>query len=203
MNKLAGVVLIVALSSMYLVSCKKAKYDIVKKAISEILEVPHGLLQSEPVIATMQPGQVKQFEKYDLDINGDGILDITFQVVDLTLWNGVMPNILDNMATRAFLYNGAQVMDNSTWGYADALTDEEISKKSTWSTRSITVLGTINDAGRFEGKGDRYLGVRIEKEGDYYYGWVKLNCSPMSDTLHVKECAINFAKNKAITAGQY
>jgi hypothetical protein len=58
----------------------------------------------------------------------------------------------------------------------------------------------------FIGKGERYLGFQCmyfpSGVSDYKYGWVRLYCSPKSDTLIIIDYALNRILNKGIKAGQ-
>jgi len=184
-------------------SCKKDKSGITVKSLNENLEIPYSKLQSDSISNLMVQGQIMVFEDLSLDVNSDGLVDINFQVIDLTLWNGQMPNFLDKKASRAVLVSqNIQIVDHSTYGYANALVNENINENSIWSTQENFPLGTIANADNFEGKGDRYLGYRIKNGINYNYGWIKLNCSSMSDTLNIISYAYNESENQEIIAGQ-
>lgn len=137
-----------------------------------------------------------------LDIDGDRRFDLSFEIIDLNpLNNNNLPESFDSLAARVIPSN-VEILDNSTFGYADALDkDDQIDDEGHWSSRAF-VLGTFANAGNFNGKGEKYLGFRIQEGNDYQYGWVKLYCSQHNDTLKIMDYAFNKTLNKKILAGQ-
>ena len=129
--------------------------------------------------------------------------DLYFEIIDLNEFNtNNQPIGFDSLAARAGS-NTVQFLDNSTWHYADALNyDDEIGPNGLWSENSV-VLGTFASAGNFNGKGDKYMGFRIPKNGNYHYGWIKLNCSQHNDTLTIYEFGYHKTVNRKIQAGQH
>ena len=129
--------------------------------------------------------------------------DLYFEIIDLNEFNANnLPTGFDSLAARAGS-NTVQFLDNSTWHYADALNyDDEIGPNDLWSENSV-VLGTFASAGNFNGKGDKYLGFRIPSNGNYNYGWIKLNCSQHNDTLTIYEFGYHKTVNRKIKAGQH
>ena len=129
--------------------------------------------------------------------------DLYFEIIDLNEFNANnLPTGFDSLAARAGS-NTVQFLDNSTWHYADALNyDDEIGPNGLWSENSV-VLGTFASAGNFNGKGDKYMGFRIPKNGNYHYGWIKLNCSQHNDTLTIYEFGYHKTVNRKIQAGQH
>lgn len=136
------------------------------------------------------------------DLNKDQIQDLAFEIIDLNLYNANhLPATLDSMAARVIPYT-IQVLDNSTWSYPDALTENAIiSSTGNW-TQNTCILGTFMNAGQFQGKGERYLGFRFINSGYYNYGWIKICCSQHNDTLNIIEFAYNKTNDKEIRAGQ-
>ncbi len=137
------------------------------------------------------------------DLNGDGKPDISFEILDLMTFNqGNLPEEFDSLAAKAWLYNGTEILDNSTWGYPDALCEgTDISSDGNWRS-DFGVLGTFLNAGQFQGKGDRYLAFRIPEGGDYQYGWIKIYCSQHNDTIRIIDFAYNILPGGRIQSGQ-
>ncbi|MBN2668114.1 MAG: hypothetical protein JXR60_02695 [Bacteroidales bacterium] len=135
-------------------------------------------------------------------LNSDSSFDIAFEIINLHEFNpNGLPESFDSLAARVVPI-AVQILDNSTYGYPDALIHEaEISSNGYWSNRT-SVLGTFLNAGQFQGNGDRYLGFRFESGSDYKYGWIKLNCSQHNDTLKVISFAYNNSVSSKILAGQ-
>ncbi len=207
-------VIFISLTVLSFCACKKDNNpNIQVTSLNESLEIPYHKLQSDSIADQMVNGQIMVFENLYLDVNKDGTNDLLFEVVDLTLWNGTMPEFLDNMAARVqTLHGGIEIYDASTYGYADALISQPIDENAIWSNDNNFVLGTIADAGQFEGKKNRHLGFRVISNYSlahsdspsltYNYGWVKMDCSAMSDTLTIVSHGINLKENQSINAGQ-
>jgi hypothetical protein len=51
------------------------------------------------------------------------------------------------------------------------------------------------------GAEDKFVGVKLELNGNFHYGWVRLDVSPGSDTIVVKDMAINLTAGAPINAG--
>lgn len=61
-----------------------------------------------------------------------------------------MPAYLDTLAARVIPMN-VQIRDNSTYGYCDALNqDDNINESGNWVSNTC-VLGTFMNAGQFQG----------------------------------------------------
>lgn len=129
--------------------------------------------------------------------------NLYFEIIDLNEFNtNNLPTGFDSLAARVGS-NTVQFLDNSTWHYADALNyDDEIGPNSSWSENSV-VLGTFSSIGNFNGKGKKYLGFRIPNNGNYHYGWIKLNCSQYNDSLTIYEFGYHKTVNRKIKAGQH
>ncbi len=137
-----------------------------------------------------------------LDLYSDAAPDIAFEIIDLKPFNpNGLPESFDSLAARV-LPLATQILDNSTYGYPDALEpDEVVSEDGYWSDKT-SVLGTFLNAGQFQGKGDRYLGFRFLDSGKYHYGWIKVYCSQHNDTLRIIEYAYNRIPGSNLRAGQ-
>ncbi|HNQ69114.1 MAG TPA: hypothetical protein PKN32_12100 [Bacteroidales bacterium] len=136
------------------------------------------------------------------DLDGDTISDIAFEIINLQPFNNnEMPEHLDTLAVRAYpFYVG--ILDNSTYKYADALDIEtSISQEGNW-TNQFVVLGTLAHGGQFNGRGEKYLAIRLNGQTDFRYGWMKICISEHNDTLSVIEYAYNKIEGSEIRAGQ-
>jgi hypothetical protein len=136
------------------------------------------------------------------DLDNDNKSDLGFEIIDLNKFNiNKLPASFDSLAARV-LPSAMQILDNSTYHYADALDiDQSINDGGKW-TEETCVLGTFMNAGKFNGRGEKYLGIRLVRDQKYYYGWIKLNCSLHNDTLKIIEYAYNQTSGKEIKAGQ-
>jgi len=136
----------------------------------------------------------------DFDLDVDIISDIGFEIIDLNKFNpNGLPDFFDSIAARVIPLS-VEILDNSTYGYPDALNlDDQIFENGNWSNKT-GVLGTFMNAGQFQGKGEKFLGIRFLK--DNKYGWILLYCSQHNDTLRIIEYAYNNITGSHIKAGQ-
>jgi len=136
------------------------------------------------------------------DLDNDKLSDLSFEIIDLGKYNiNKLPASFDTLAARVVPLT-LQILDNSTYGYADALnTDYTLNSSGKWTDRTC-VLGTFANAGQFNGKGEKYLGIRIIKDKSYLYGWIKLHVSQHNDTLTIIEYAYNQQPDSEIRTGQ-
>lgn len=204
---------IIVSSFLIFFACKKEQDNIIVTTVNKeyvlIRNVAELQASSDPVsmhIDSILQGfidtQIISTGLKRFDLNGDGKPDISFEILDLMTFNqGNLPEEFDSLAAKAWLY-GIEILDNSTWGYPDALTEgTEINSNGYWRS-DFGVLGTFLNAGQFQGKGDRYLAFRIPEDGDYQYGWIKLYCSQHNDTLRIIEYAYNKNPGGRIESGQ-
>jgi hypothetical protein len=141
-----------------------------------------------------------------LDVNSDATPELYFEIVDLVSLNGgYLPDSLDSLAVRV-LPGSAEILDNSTFGYPDALEDSASidANSGNWSDRSTNALGTFANAGLFNGRGERYLGFRFPDSTatGYHYGWVKLNVSTQNDSLEIISYGYQQNSDVQIMAGE-
>lgn len=136
------------------------------------------------------------------DFNGDDISDIAFEIINLQEFNNnSIPVELDTLALRAHPLN-VQILDNSTYGYADALDSNVLVNADGNWTDNIVVLGTLAGGGQFNGNGEKYLGFRLFENDLTKYGWIKIFCSAHNDTLKVIDFGYNNISNSQIMTGQ-
>jgi hypothetical protein len=206
-------VLIISTFIFFSACTKDKQADIVSASINYDLVLPinlqdynNGTLSStaqiDSILSGLINGQIVSTGQQSFDINADNVRDVSFEIIDLHLYNnGNLPDTLDSMAARV-IPMGIEVLDNSTYSYTDALSkDEVINDNGNWSTNTC-VLGTFANAGNFQGNGDKYLAFRIPNGSDYNYGWVKLNCSAHNETLRIIAFGYNKTLNNQVLAGQ-
>jgi len=105
---------------------------------------------------------------------------------------------------------GEILYDNSitTRNYALALNYGATidNNSSTW-INTISYLGYdhalqgVNLEGNWVGVSDKYLGLRINLNGQWHYGWAKCDLDAQIGTYTIKEYAYNATPNQGITAG--
>ena len=92
-------------------------------------------------------------------------------------------------------------MDNSTFGYPDALgCGDGVSEPY---SEGSAVLGTdVGGGGLFTGEGLKYLGLNIQVAGESQRGWISLEVSAGNDTIFLHEVGYALEIGEGITAGQ-
>ncbi|MDD3740668.1 MAG: hypothetical protein PHH30_05450 [Bacteroidales bacterium] len=217
MKRLNILVLIINLIGTIIIfnSCEKndTSTDIVYKAINKnyILTTDIDAMNSHDTIVAQHVDSILSgFIEVEListgyirfDLDGDTLTDMAFEIINLLPYNNnEMPEHLDTLAVRAYPFS-AGILDNSTYKYADALDIETtISQEGNW-TNQFVVLGTLAHGGQFNGKGEKYLAIRLNGENDFRYGWMKIYISEHNDTLRVIEYAYNKIEGSEIRAGQ-
>lgn len=130
----------------------------------------------------------------DLSQSDTRLAAIVFEIVDLEIGH----------ASRAKCSSSIQMLDSSIYGYCDPLDSQAlIGKENAWSDNESFVLGTtIGNGGLFTGNVARYLGFRVQVDGDYQYGWVLVNNNSDNTSIAVESYAINTTTGNSILAGQ-
>lgn len=143
-------------------------------------------------------------EKIDIQINPRTTFTLSLLDTDESLLHFEIIKLDIGHATRVQTAESVQILDNSTYGYADALQiDELIETENTWSDRTSFVLGTsVGHAGSFEGNGPKYLAFRLIKNEDFQYGWVLLDNKQGNTELQIISYGLNQTSGKGILAGQ-
>jgi hypothetical protein len=145
-------------------------------------------------------GQINLFEinetligvgNVELDLNDDGNIDFNLEII-------LLPN--ESLAARVQAVGGSLVLDNSGFGYPDGLVFGD--PVQGLFAPGNGVLGTFNNAGRFNGQGIRYLGLRVAGGAALYDGWLKLDVSAGSDTIAIMQGAYQSEADEAILAGE-
>ncbi|MBK8196147.1 MAG: hypothetical protein IPK76_24240 [Lewinellaceae bacterium] len=108
-----------------------------------------------------------------------------------------------NVATTVSGAN-CEILDNQGLGYPDALKKgDDITASGKWQNKQSVLGNTVSHSGKFEGAGNRYLGFRFSNtSGNFFYGWVQLNCSGGNGKLQVIDFAYNKTPDQSIIAGQ-
>ena len=135
-------------------------------------------------------------------LNENASIKIGFEIVDLNLFNpNGIPEHLDTLAIRV-LPTDVEILDNSTYGYPDALNKgTKIDSEGLW-TNDDAVLATMGGGGNFYNKKSLYLPYRFTEGGKYYYGWIRLSCSQNNHILEIHDFGYNLKANEKIEAGQ-
>lgn len=206
------VILLFSLAA-FTAGCRKNKADIVHKTMNSEFVFPRSMEEIEErddaianhidsILNGLINTEIVSTGYLSFDLNGDQKADFSFEIVDLNPLNPQgLPETFDTLAVRVIPHRGA-VLDNSTFGYPDALaTGVEIGAAGHWRSDGA-VLATFGTAGRFKGLASAYLGIRLSSGGEDRYGWVRIGCSADNDTLRILEYAYNDVPNGTIRSGQ-
>lgn len=142
-----------------------------------------------------------------LDINNDGTPDFSAITVD-TLYNSAPIN----GAAIGYYYNSTYSTGNtsngvvfSSGGVAKLDNAVGVDANQNWQGggfMGIKLYGyPIYNLPWDVGGQDKFVGVRLELNGNMHYGWVRLDVSPGSDTIIVKDMAINLTAGDPIQTG--
>lgn len=165
---------------------------------------------------------------YDLDLNNDNVVDFSLSIIESTTssyftWSSGFFNYtnmqkgiqIDPVSGNEVLGFWAQALDSGMvvqnaqygWsGYGGNAIANEVQYFSSYqfttyygSTYSGTNSGTWA-GGNFVAAQDKYLGLRVNINGNLHYGWARLDV--LSDTSFViKDYAIEMTANKFIITG--
>ena len=149
-----------------------------------------------------------------IDINGDGVLDIRFEA-----YNYTYPAYSTDYNTLvSYGLNGAEVLTASetiTIGGSTYEVDAAIGlaagatispAQAVWKEEGGIgfkgeYYGVAIEAGQFFNV-DRYIGIRFQASGNTHYGWIRVRASEDGGTLTIQEYAYHIVPNNAIIAGE-
>lgn len=126
-----------------------------------------------------------------VDINADGTDDVLLEILLLPI---------EALASRAGGMNGTTLLDNSGFGYFDAIGFGEPIEGNFSGTTGV--LGTFNDAGQFNDGQVHYLGAQIPIAGQNHLAWLALRVTPDNDTIFVNSHAWNTVAGGPLSGGQ-
>ena len=150
---------------------------------------------------------VHNFQSYPLDLNQDGIQDFSINVMSVGFEMGVRHyfQIHSNRDARVML-TGEEITPLAT---GVSISPENTSSQSEWSifTGSLMVRTVSeNQADQWSGPWapdkDYFAGLSIRIDGEYHYGWVKMQADRESNAIFVQEFAYHSKPNQPIIAGQ-
>ena len=170
-------------------------------------------LQAQYVYLDFQDTTVSQNGHFvDIDLNNDTAYDFRFTLLRDT---GTTTNLIDAAIVSPFdsVTSGIFGQQRGLFHYADRLEVGDLisATASSWQGMSPTdEYGTIDY--RFDSVHDPYshwqapytdgfLGARIEKDGAYIYGWIRLELAADGKSFTLKDCAYQQKADSTIEAG--
>ena len=144
---------------------------------------------------------------YNLDLNNDGIYDFTFYVGVGRVRCGTGLVSLSSAKVSPIGSLNA-IMDSGK--YPGALDTNTVIGKAgiKWSSATLQILRSFDQClgwpsrslGNWNAGEDKYLGLKLIKGADIFYGWIRLTVN--IGWLIVRDYAYNSSSNKQILAGQ-
>ncbi len=146
---------------------------------------------------------------YGLDLNNDAVIDFEFATSvassSSTLVNFATVSVVGdtNNAVLGSLYYGMYPFPYRL-NNGDSIKPNSVLWPGYSLTTGVNYLGVTGPAtyGNWVGITDKYLGLRIKVAGQFYYGWARLSVNATTDTITIKEYAIEALPNTPIAAGQ-
>jgi hypothetical protein len=148
---------------------------------------------------------------YLMDLNGDSILDFVFAAGNYTGAYQVDYALVVNQGDSMTAVLGSSQYNLPT-PYSLNAGDSIAPSGTTWNDTlngganilGAYITGTFGSfpIGNWVGVNDKYVGLRVHANGQFYYGWARLGVVPTSDTIILKEYAYQVMPNVGITAGQ-
>jgi hypothetical protein len=184
MKKLALLIFIAGI----LLSCNKEKEDIKSVIVTDEISLE---LKSIGEISYKLAGTNHISFKIGKRV-GNGSLGSNFGYS----YEGVNPDTLQ------VVVQGADVnflLEPWTWNSARALNEGHIIDANNYWHNGDVVMDIYSG---FRGKGEKYLAIRLINGTKSHYGWIKVSCSQLSDSLRVIEYGYNSTPEREIKAGQ-
>jgi hypothetical protein len=196
-------------------------YDSIQQKLAQYSAIAGSvLLAGSDVDAQIAYTNVDPNEKiflddvYNLDLDNDGIFDFKFTVASQVFgyWRVAEISSADsapsqNYVSRSEDFFAAALNANdfigsgNNWvkpgyyyGGAPYLEYYQIGSPSNGSPGQLY--------GPWGGKGDHYLGLKFGINGEYHYGWARLNVTRTASFLNIKAYAYNTVPGEPILAGQ-
>ena len=164
------------------------------KSIALIVGILWGVTPASGQINTYSINDTVTTASGPLTLNVDGDLsnDYTFEIFPLSG---------SSTAARVVSIWDSYVMDASTFGYPDALNCGDLVTGP--YTSGNGVLGTdVGGGGSFTGAGLKFLGLKMDVDGESYFGWISLEVAASNDTIILHEVGYSTVPDNAIAVGQ-
>ncbi|MCA6078853.1 hypothetical protein [Fulvivirga sedimenti] len=145
-------------------------------------------------------------DNYLLDIDRDGKSDFSFTTASIynegAVYNKYMIHALQNHEILNAAEHAAVLENNEVIGTDMDASIHWTSGAGQIIEQIITNEGT-NWFGTWSGGRSQYVGIKVNKNGNAYYGWVEIIVDPATEQAYVVDYAINRTPNTSISAGQF
>lgn len=151
-------------------------------------------------------------EPYSLDLNNDGTADFLVQLFSGLDGGYYIADLLNpyTSALPAGEVMGVEMPNGVDFAQVVNF-EEEIGAMQNWRPAGSLLSSRVfldtwpagyTYNGFWEGQQDKYLGLRIEANGNLYYGWARLDVFNKVKFIKVKDYAVNQVADQSIYAGQ-
>jgi hypothetical protein len=135
------------------------------------------------------------FFDYDLDVDGDGVKDFNFYLLNAGLNYFTLYPFNSNSAVLA-------EYTNPPYDYTSVLDSTDSISPNDTSWRSGTTFISYLTTGDWIGATDKYLAFKADLSGQLHCGWVRMTMSADADSLIIKDYAYNATPDSGLLAGQ-
>lgn len=146
---------------------------------------------------------------YDLDMDGDAVVDFVFATEGYTTSYGPVNLSMLYVPVAANAVLGSLYMGSYPLPFVMNNGDSISSTNTSWNDGSVngglqylSVLTPYGGYGNWQGQTDKYVGVRFNIGSNTHYGWVRLSVSANADTIIIKDYAYNSQPNIGLLAGE-
>jgi hypothetical protein len=165
-----------------------------------------ALLASTPATAEVvyTPAHIAVGSSLNLDLNHDGITDFTIQLNDFDAGHGVLLSLLLDIpgnAVRPSRGAAAPLPIGAKIGPAQKFTSSADTYGGVNMGEHFAYGSTSGSHGPWLNVTNKFLGLRFVINGEFHYGWARLNVSSIYDAV-LTGYAYEAVPNKEIQAGQ-
>lgn len=166
----------------------------------------HGYdVNAEVVYTDFEDVTLEVGDAYDLDLDGDGVLDFDFAVSSVTGPYGTW-----SFGTAFGMFPGGGGSNNQVIGYTGTYYNygsnlnagDEIGPDGPWVSDAVLASNFYdNTFGDFPGAGEGYIGVQFEISGNLHYGWIRLEADINDLFITLMDMAYENVAETPIDAG--
>lgn len=162
----------------------------------------HGYdVNAEVVYTDFEDVTLEVGDAYDLDLDGDGVLDFNFAVDSKTgpygTWSYGTAFGIGGTQNQVIGYTGTYYNYGSNLNAGD-----EIGPDGPWISDAVLASNFYDyPFGAFPGAGEGYIGVQFEISGNLHYGWVRLEADINDLFITLMDMAYENVAETAIEAG--
>jgi len=142
---------------------------------------------------------------YNLDLNGDGTFDYKINLFKTafpdTLNQVGISGLTDSCFIAGFTLDACGYIANA-FSINDAINDYADWSNNAQVGQFTLMFSTCMSTGPFTGQTNKYLGLKMIKNGTTFYGWVGINVASHANWFTLKDYACNInAINAGLTVG--